>query len=264
MIPVYDNVNSERIQNTDAPFYFYNTKKAYFHSVAAKLSKRYTDLTNHTLKGAAYKKYVADFDGAGTYSYYSVPYFEDGAVERYMYFDLYKPGVTKKYDISAYLDTYSILELEKTENLDYEINYNTGILTVSSKDNNQTSADSLVLKAKYVGESMIAVETKIRELPEVYDVSLNDKLAEIAEEMESVEADIGDYNPALIEKYNNLLAQKKSYEQVADTIAQIETKMLSLSAENSTYADVKAVRKEIENLLAQVPSIDYNKDFSED
>ena len=263
MIPVYDNVNSERIQNTAEAFYFFKTKKAYFRSVAAKLNTRYPNLTNHTLKGAAYKKYVSDFDGDGTYSYYSVPYFEDGAVERYMYFDLYKPGVTKKYNISSYLGTYSISELEKTANLEYSINYETGILTVSSKENNQTSADSLVLKAKYVGESVIEVETKIRELPELYDVSLNGKLAEVAEMMERVGTDISEYDPALIEKYNSLVAQKKAYEQAADRIAEIEEKMLSLSAEKSTYADVEAVRKEIEDLLEQVPSIDYNKDFSE-
>lgn len=212
-LPVFDNVNSERVQNADKAFYMWSSRKAYFYSASAKINTRYPDLTGKTLKGSAYKKWIEDFDAEGTASYYSVPYFSDGDNSRYMYFDLYKPGVTKKYDISSYLGTYSISELEKTENLEYNINYETGILTVSSKNNSQTSADSLVLKAKYVGESVPAVEMKIRALPALYDVSLNDKLAEVAELMESIGADISDYDPALIEKYNSLLAQKEAYEQ---------------------------------------------------
>ena len=206
-------MNSERVQNADKAFYMWNSRKAYFYSASDKINTRYPDLTGKTLKGSAYKKWIEDFDAEGTASYYSVPYFSDGDNSRYMYFDLYKPGVTKKYDISAYLGTYSISELEKTENLEYNINYETGILTVSSKENGQKSADSLVLKAKYVGESIPAVEMKIRALPALYDVSLNDKLAEVAELMESIGADISDYDPALIEKYNSLLAQKEAYEQ---------------------------------------------------
>ena len=212
-LPVYDNINETRLTNTSTAFYMFNSRKAYYHSVSSKLSNRVSDLTGHTLQGSAYKKCIEDFDAEGTASYYSVPYFSDGDNSRYMYFDLYKPGVTKKYDISAYLGTYSISELEKTENLEYNINYETGILTVSSKNNSQKSADSLVLKAKYVGESVPAVEMKIRALPALYDVSLNDKLAEVAELMESIGADISDYDPALIAKYNSLLEQKEAYEQ---------------------------------------------------
>lgn len=212
-LPVYDNINETRLTNTSTAFYMFNSRKAYFYSASDKINTRYPDLTGKTLKGSAYKKWIEDFDAEGTASYYSVPYFSDGDNSRYMYFDLYKPGVTKKYDISAYLGTYSISELEKTENLEYNINYETGILTVSSKNNSQKSADSLVLKAKYVGESVPAVEMKIRALPALYDVSLNDKLAEVAELMESIGADISDYDPALIAKYNSLLEQKEAYEQ---------------------------------------------------
>ncbi len=212
-LPVFDNVNSERIQNADKAFYMYKSRKAYFYSASAKINTRYPDLTGKTLKASAYKKWIEDFDANGDASYYSVPYFSDGDNSRYMYFDLYKPGVTKKYDISAYLGTYSISELEKTANLEYDINYETGILTVSSLENNQKAADSLVLKAKYVGESVPAVEMKLRALPTLYTEAINDKLVEIAELMETVGAPEDDYDPALIARYKSLLAQKEAYEQ---------------------------------------------------
>ena len=217
-LPVFDGAPEERVKNTDRAFYFWNTRKAYHFSVGGSksdsgINKRYPDLTDVTLKGSGYKKWIQDFDANGTSSFYSVPYFSDGDNSRYFYFDLYQPGVTKKYDISAYLGTYSISKLEQSANLEYSIDYEKGILTVSSLEHNQTAADYLVLKAKYVGESVPAVEMKLRALPTLYSEAINDKLTEIAELMESVGAPESDYAPELIAKYKSLLAQKEAYEQ---------------------------------------------------
>lgn len=217
-LPVFDGDPSVRSQKTDRAFYFWNTRKAYHFSVggsssSAGINKMYPDMTGVTHKGSAYKTWIEDFDAQGTASFYSVPYFSDGDNSRYMYFDIYKPGVTKKYDLSAYLGTYSISELEKSENIDYEIDWSTGMLTLTSLANNQKSADYLVLKVKYVGESIPAVELKIRALPELYNESVNDKLAEIAEMMENIGEDESEYAQDLIAKYKSLLAQKEAYEQ---------------------------------------------------
>ena len=244
-LPVFDGAPEERVKNTDRAFYFWNTRKAYHFSVGgskadAGINKKYPDMTNATMKGSAYKKWIQDFDANGTASYYSVPYFSDGDNSRYFYFDLYQPGVTKKYDISAYLGTYSISKLEQSATLEYSIDYETGILTVSSLENNQTSADYLVLKAKYVGESVPAVEMKLRALPTLYSEAINDKLTEIAELMESVGAPESDYAPELIEKYKSLLAQKEAYEQAIKDEAANADRVAGLD-NRYEYVDMKFV-----------------------
>lgn len=159
-LPVFDGINETRVARVDKAYYMNSSRKAYFHFISSKTNTAVPDLTNFNFKGSAYKKYVAEYDEDGTASYYSVPYFSDGDNSRYMYFDLYKPGTTKKYDISAYIGKYTVTELEKTENLNYEVDETTGILTISASDNGQTSADTLVLKLTVPDISVMEVKTE--------------------------------------------------------------------------------------------------------